>query len=126
VTKQEHAEFKRIKSLADLEQSMKGNGGRVTMFDYYADWCVECKRMERTTFVDPTVAGLMDRMQLVQADVTDNDDVDQALMRAFGVIGPPAILFFDDQGQEMPRYRLVGYFDAEEFSTHLQQVLAAQ
>jgi thiol:disulfide interchange protein DsbD len=68
----------------------------------------------------------MGQMQLVQADVTDNDDVDQALMKAFGIIGPPAILFFNGEGEELQRYRLVGYFDAEEFSAHLQQVLATQ
>jgi len=126
VTEQNHAEFIRIKSLDDLEQSLGASGGRVTMLDYYADWCVECKRMERTTFVDPSVAALMGQMQLVQADVTDNDDVDQALMKAFGIIGPPAILFFNGEGEELQRYRLVGYFDAEEFSAHLQQVLATQ
>ena len=123
---EQHAEFKRIKSLGDLEQSLASNGSRVTMFDYYADWCVECIRMERTTFIDPGVASLMDELQLVQADVTANDDVDQELMRAFGVIGPPAILFFDSEGNEMKPYRLVGYFDAEEFTAHLENVLAAR
>ena len=65
------------------------------MLDFYADWCVECKRMERNTFPDTGVQGLLDQFQLLQADVTANDDVDQALMKSFGIIGPPAILFFD-------------------------------
>ena len=95
------------------------------MFDFYADWCVECIRMERRTFPDPVVAELMGRFRLLQADVTPNDDVDQALMRKFDIIGPPAILFFDGAGREMKNYRLVGYFTPDEFSEHLQRVLSA-
>jgi thiol:disulfide interchange protein DsbD len=124
----EHPAFQRVKSLEDLDRSLTAAvaAGQGAMFDFYADWCVECKRMERNTFPDPAVRDLLDRMRLLQADVTANDETDQALMRAFGVIGPPAILFFDRQGREMEAYRLVGYFEPEEFSGHLQQVLAAQ
>ena len=96
------------------------------MMDFYADWCVECKRMERNTFPDPEVAALMGEMRLLQADVTANDDVDQELMREFGIIGPPAILFFDRAGREMRAYRLVGYFEPDEFSAHLERVLEAR
>ena len=96
------------------------------MLDFYADWCVECIRMERNTFPDDSVNSLLERFQLLQADVTSNDDIDQELMKFFGIIGPPAILFFDREGAEMPAYRLVGYFDPEEFSAHLNKVLAAQ
>jgi thiol:disulfide interchange protein DsbD len=124
----EHTTFHRVKSLEDLEQSLSEAGamGRETMLDFYADWCVECKRMERNTFPDSGVQALLDRFQLLQTDVTANDGVDQDLMRAFDIIGPPAILFFNRDGVEMKAYRLVGYFDPEEFSGHLQQVLAAQ
>jgi thiol:disulfide interchange protein DsbD len=72
------------------------------------------------------VAQLMDELQLLQADVTANDETDQALMKKFGIIGPPAILFFDRQGREMKQYRLVGYFEPEEFASHLEKVLAAR
>jgi len=96
------------------------------MLDFYADWCVECKRMERNTFPEPEVRALMEQLQVLQADVTANDDLDQALMKAFGIIGPPAILFFNRQGEEMRSYRLVGYFTAEEFSAHLEKVLSAR
>jgi len=126
VTKAEHAEFERIKSLDDLEAALAAGGSSGTMFDFYADWCVECKRMERNTFPESRVAALLDELQLLQADVTANDGTDQALMRHFGVIGPPAILFFDRNGVEMKAYRLVGYFGPEEFAAHLEQVLAAR
>ena len=126
VVAEQHAEFQRVKSLDDLDRALAGGGSAGTMFDFYADWCVECKRMERNTFPAPRVAALLDELQLLQADVTANDDVDQALMRRFGVIGPPAILFFDRNGQEMEAYRLVGYFDPDEFAEHLEKVLAAR
>jgi thiol:disulfide interchange protein DsbD len=124
---QEHAAFIRVKSLQELEQALAaaGQGGRGAMLDFYADWCVECKRMERNTFPDPGVQALLARLQPLQADVTANDAVDQALMRAFGIIGPPAILFFDRNGNELKPFRLVGYFDPAEFSTHLARVLDA-
>jgi thiol:disulfide interchange protein DsbD len=124
----EHTTFGRIKSVKDLEQSLSQARvtGTNTMLDFYADWCVECKRMERNTFTDSGVQALLDRFQLLQTDVTANDGTDRELMRTFDIIGPPAILFFDRDGVEMKAYRLVGYFDAGEFSRHLQQVLAAR
>jgi thiol:disulfide interchange protein DsbD len=124
-TTQDHPAFTRIKSLQDLNLAVEGAAatGKPAMLDFYADWCVECKRMERNTFPEPAVQALLDRMLPLQADVTANDDVDQELMQAFGVIGPPAILFFGPDGREMPAYRLVGYFDPQEFSTHLRRVL---
>ena len=96
------------------------------MLDFYADWCVECLRMERNTFHMPQVQAMLARLQPLQADVTPNDSTDQALMRKFGIIGPPAILFFNRSGEEMKAWRLVGYFPPEEFSKHLEGVLAAQ
>jgi len=121
-------EFRRIKSLADLGAALErsAEASRPAMLDFYADWCVECIRMERNTFPEPAVAALMARMELLQADVTPNDEIDQALMQRFGIIGPPAILFFDSRGQEMRAFRLVGYFTPEEFSAHLERVLGAQ
>ena len=124
----EQMEFRRIKSLQDLdtELAQAGSVGQGAMLDFYADWCVECIRMEKNTFKDTGVGALMERMHLLQADVTANDDTDQELMRKFGIIGPPAILFFNRQGEEMRAYRLVGYFTSKQFVTHLQKVIAAQ
>jgi thiol:disulfide interchange protein DsbD len=123
-----HAPFAQIKSLQDLERSLVKAAAqdRVSILDFYADWCVECKRMEQNTFPDAGVSALLNRMDTLQADVTAYDEVDQELMKAFDIIGPPAILFFDADGEEMKAYRLVGYFEAEEFAAHLQSVLAAQ
>ncbi len=125
---QEQAAFARIKSLEDLQLAVQqaNVSGKGAMLDFYADWCVECLRMERNTFHEPDVQALLSSLQPLQADVTPNDAVDQKLMREFGIIGPPAILFFDRNGKEMKDWRLVGYFPPEEFAGHLKAVLAAQ
>ena len=123
----QHVEFKRIKSLADLDAELSQTSAKdkPAMLDFYADWCVECIRMERNTFPDEAVQILLEQIQPLQVDVTANDDIDHALMKNFGIIGPPAILFFDRRGEEMRPYRLVGYFTPEEFSDHLQLVANA-
>jgi thiol:disulfide interchange protein DsbD len=124
----EHQAFQRIKSVGDLELALSsaGSNNRPVMLDFYADWCVECKRMERNTFAEPEVQEAFEQFDLLQADVTANDDVDQELMKAFGIIGPPAILFYNPAGEEMKAYRLVGYFEPGAFAAHLESVLAAQ
>ncbi len=128
VAEADHVTFARIKSLDDLRREVRQANaqGRPAMLDFYADWCVECIRMERNTFPEPPVQALLAQMHPLQADVTDNDDVDQALMGAYGVIGPPAILFFGPDGAELEDFRLVGYFTPDEFAAHLRQVLAAR
>ena len=124
----EHISFKRVKSLGDLETvvARANQAGKPAMLDFYADWCVECVRMERNTFGEPEIQALFGEIQPLQADVTLNDDTDQALMEKYDIIGPPAILFFDRQGKEMRGYRLVGYFEPEEFAEHLRSVLESQ
>jgi thiol:disulfide interchange protein DsbD len=128
VNSAEHVSFQRIKSLDDLDSAVNraSQSGQLAMLDFYADWCVECIRMERNTFGEPEIQSLFAQIKPLQADVTENDKTDQALMKKYDVIGPPAILFFDRQGNEMPAFRLVGYFEADEFANHLQNVLGAQ
>lgn len=128
VNSAEHVSFQRIKSLDDLDSAVNraNQSAQPAMLDFYADWCVECIRMERNTFGEPEIQSLFAQIKPLQADVTENDRTDQALMQKYGVIGPPAILFFDRQGKEMPAFRLVGYFEADEFANHLQNVLEAQ
>jgi len=117
--------FKRVKSVADLDREIAAANaaGKWVMFDFYADWCVSCKEMEKYTFVDPAVAKLLDTMVLLQADVTANDDVDQALLKRFGIFGPPSILFFGLDGQERKDHRVVGYMKAEKFGAHVAATL---
>ena len=96
------------------------------LLDFYADWCVSCKELERETFADSTVRAALAEMVTLRADVTANDDDDRALMEKFGIIGPPAILFFGPDGRERRKYRLVGFLSAEAFDAHLRTLLAAR
>ncbi|MDG2316426.1 MAG: protein-disulfide reductase DsbD [Gammaproteobacteria bacterium] len=116
--------FQSIGSVAELEEALSdaSNTGTPVMVDFTADWCVACKEYERYTFPDTTVIAALDPFMLLQIDVTDNNDDDQALLEYFSSFGPPTIAFFDRQGQELEAYKLVGFVGAEEFSSHVLQV----
>jgi thiol:disulfide interchange protein DsbD len=118
----QHAVFQRIKTVGDLDRELSAASGKPVMLDFYADWCAACKEMERYTFSDPAVIREMERFVLLQADVTANDEQDQALMQdRFGIPGPPAILFFDRDGEELRGYRLMGYEPAQDFAERLRR-----
>jgi len=120
------AVFKPIKSVAELERELAatGSAGRPVMLDFYADWCVSCKELERYTFSDPTVVAELDRFILLRADVTANDEQDRELMQGrFGIPGPPAVLFFDAEGRELRGSRVIGFKPAREFADHLQRLV---
>ena len=118
-------DFTKIKSVQDLDEMLARSewDQKTIMLDFYADWCPTCKEMERFTFPDPAVQAALGEMLLLKADVTENDDIDQALMKRFDIIGPPAILFFV-RGKERRQYRLVGFVDAENFVDHIRKLNA--
>jgi thioredoxin:protein disulfide reductase len=113
--------FKRIKTTADLDRELAAARARglPVMLDFYADWCVSCKEMEKYTFTDAGVREVLDRGLLLQADVTANDAEDRALLDRFGIFGPPTIAFFGPDGHERRNFRLVGFVPAERFREHL-------
>jgi thiol:disulfide interchange protein DsbD len=96
--------------------------GKPVMLDFYADWCVSCKEMERNTFTDPKVAALLSGMVLLQADVTANSDEERALLKRFGLFGPPGMIFWKADGTQSD-YKVVGYEPPEKFIASLQAVL---
>jgi thiol:disulfide interchange protein DsbD len=114
--------FKRIKNLAELNQQLAQAQGKITLLDFYADWCVSCKEMERDTFSDPAVQARWANAVRLQIDMTNNTADDKALLKHFSLYGPPAILFFDKQGKESGNFRVVGYQDAALFMKTLQQI----
>ncbi|MEY3862270.1 MAG: Thiol:disulfide interchange protein DsbD [Pseudomonadota bacterium] len=113
--------FERVKSVAELDARLANSQGRPVMLDFYADWCVACKELEQFTFGDKKVQQLLKDTVLLQADVTANSDADRALLKRFGLYGPPGIAFFNGRGQEMPSLKTVGFQNAERFSRTLQQ-----
>ncbi|MEZ5498437.1 MAG: protein-disulfide reductase DsbD [Steroidobacteraceae bacterium] len=110
--------FERIKTVADLDAAVRGASaaGQGVMLDFYADWCVSCKEMEKYTFTDAAVQQGLGRVRLLQADVTKNDPEDQALLKHFGIFGPPTIAFYGRDGVERKNFRVVGFMPAAEFA----------
>ena len=116
--------FRRIKSVDDLDKAIADatSIGRPVMLDFYADWCVSCKEMEKYTFSDAAVLAALADAVTLQADVTAMDAEDQALMQRFGIIGPPTIMFFTADGVEQTARRVVGFKAAAEFAAHVESV----
>jgi thiol:disulfide interchange protein DsbD len=109
--------FKRIKSVDDLQRELDAASAahKPVMLDFAADWCVSCKEMDRDTYSDSGVQAALKDAVLLQADVTANDATDQALLKHFGIYGPPSIMFFGANGQELTAYRVVGYMAPKDF-----------
>ncbi len=122
---EQHVSFQRIKSEADLSNvlAQAKSQGRPVMLDFYADWCVSCKEMEAFTFPDSRVREQLSDAILIQADVTKNDADDKALLKKFGLFGPPGIILYDRAGVELTAGRVVGYMPAAKFSEHLKAYL---
>ena len=113
--------FETVKAL-DLDARLK-TADKVAMLDFYADWCVSCKEMERFTFSDPQVQARLGRMVLLRADVTANTADDKALLKRFRLFGPPGIVFFDAGGREIEGLRVIGYQSPEKFIKSLDLAL---
>jgi thiol:disulfide interchange protein DsbD len=125
---EQHLGFKRIKTVADLDRELAAAAasGRSAMLDFYADWCVTCIEMEEYTFIRPEVQAALANTVTLQADVTKNDAEDRALLKRFGVFGPPWIIFFDEHGKERDGYDVVGFMSAEEFAAHVRRAVPLQ
>ena len=113
--------FRKIASVEELDRELAAaqSASQPVMLDFYADWCVSCKEMEKYTFSVPEVQQDLAGFVLLKADVTANNEADQALFRRFGVYGPPTTAFFGTQGRECRAFRLVGYVKADDFRSHL-------
>ena len=117
--------FTRVKSVVELDTAIKNAYGKTVMLDFYADWCTSCKEMEKLTFSDKKVKAALANTVLLQADVTANNDDDQALLKRFGLFGPPGIIFFDKTGAEL-KTRVIGYKNVDDFAAILNQLKSDQ
>jgi thiol:disulfide interchange protein DsbD len=114
--------FERVVSIADLDARIAASD-RPVMLDFYADWCVSCKEMERFTFSDRQVQERMGQMLLLKANVTENNEADKALIARFSQFGPPGIIFFNKEGKENNDLRVVGFMQAAPFAGILDRAL---
>ena len=122
VAEHQGLDFQRIKTTADLDAALgaAASEGKSAMLDFYADWCVSCIEMEEYTFTEAGVRAALSNTVLLQADVTANDEEDQALLKRFGVFGPPTIIFFGTEGLQRHGYEVVGYMKAMDFAEHVR------
>ena len=118
--------FQPIKGKAGLAQALgeAARAGRPVVLDFYADWCIECKKLERETFDSAAISAKFADFTLLRADVTLNDSEDRALLAELSLYGPPAVLIFDRSGRERRGQRLVGFEGPEAFSARLDLGLA--
>lgn len=120
----QHADFQRVEQPAEIRDMLRQarEQGRPVVLDFYADWCISCKVMERNVFSKPDVIQALGPYNLLQIDMTDNTPEQQALLNELGLFGPPAILFYGRNGEELPRMRVLGEMNREEFLNHLREV----
>ncbi|MEI6848278.1 MAG: protein-disulfide reductase DsbD [Chlorobiaceae bacterium] len=120
LVKEPKSGFTRIHSVEELDLALK-SAKKPIMLDFYANWCVACKEMDQFTFHDPNVIAQLHKLTLLQVDVSANNAADKALMKRFGLFGPPGIIFFDVSGKEISDSRVIGVIDAEAFSNHIRK-----
>ncbi|MGK5076833.1 protein-disulfide reductase DsbD [Janthinobacterium sp. HLX7-2] len=120
---QVHAQpFTRVKTVEQLDAALAQLNGKPALLDFYADWCVSCIEMEKLTFVDPAVREKMGQAVLLQVDVTANDADDKAMLKRFQLFGPPGIIMFNPQGQEIAQSRVIGFQNAQTFLASLRKL----
>ena len=105
--------FKQVRNMPELEKAIKAAHNKTIMLDFYADWCVACKELERFTFSDPKIQAALKDVELLQVDVTENSQNDLAILNHFKLFGPPGMVFFNKNGQEVAPLKTIGYQDAE-------------
>ncbi|MGB6976567.1 MAG: protein-disulfide reductase DsbD, partial [Gammaproteobacteria bacterium] len=116
--------FQPVKTVAELQQALAlaKQQNRPALVDFYADWCTSCKIMAKQTFADPRVQKALNHFVVLQANITDNNENDQALLQQFGVIAPPTVLFYNPTGEELSHLRIVGEMDPDQFLKVIQEV----
>ncbi len=114
--------FKQVRNIPELDKAIKAARHKTVMVDFYADWCVACKELERFTFSDPKIQAALKDVVLLQVDVTENSQDELALLNRFKLFGPPGMVFFNKSGQEVAPLKTIGYQDAETLLKTIQRL----
>jgi thiol:disulfide interchange protein DsbD len=116
--------FAVVKNMEQLNQKLlqAKNNNQEVILDFYADWCVSCVIMDRSVFTRPEIKKALEKFMLLRADVTQNNDFDQAILQRFQVVAPPTIVFFDTQGTPLPARQIVGEVDSKQFLADLERL----
>ena len=112
-----------MSNLTELENAIKSSSKPV-LIDFYATWCASCNELDEITFKDEAVLKKLENFTLLRVDVTKNSNDDAQIMKKFGLIGPPAILFFragSHMQDELKNARLIGFYPPEKFLAHLEK-----
>ena len=107
-------QFTKIFTTEELFEQIK-DSKRITLVDLYADWCVACKELDKYTFSDEKVSSLLKNINLIKLDITKTNRDNSKFLKDYKLFGPPAILFFNNDGKEIKQARIVGFIDAEDF-----------
>ena len=122
VSKKSELDFEVVNSISELDALLEKNKGKKIMLDFAAEWCVACKELDEVTFADSTVQAKLGEYILIRADVTANSDAEKALMKKYGVFGPPALIFFDENIEVKSAKTIIGFIEPEKFLTHLDNI----
>jgi len=116
--------FKVVTSVRELDLALTAARlhERPVLLDFYADWCISCKEMDRDTFGNADVSSVLQGFDLLRADVTGNTDQDRALLKRFNLVGPPGVIFFRADGREVRERRVIGFMGPPDFLKVLQDV----
>lgn len=123
MTSYESLPFRRVKTVAELDEIVRQSNNQYLMVKFYADWCVSCKEMERFTLSDAQVQARLEDVMLLTIDVTEGNADDMALLKRFNLFGPPGILFIDRQGNDIPDVRVIGFLNKNDFLAVLNAIL---
>ncbi len=116
------ADFKIVKSNQELNKAIN-EAKKPLLIDFSAEWCAACKELEENTFSNKEVIDLMKNFELIRVDVTKNSDEDKAMQKRYGIVGPPAIIFYDRDKRELKSKKVIGYKDPKAFMPILKSIL---
>ena len=122
LSQQEKLSFEVVHSISELDKILEKNSEKKVLLDFSAAWCTSCKELEEITFTDADVMAKMKEFLLVRADITQNSTQEKELSKKYGVFGPPAIIFFDENSVVMKDKTVIGFIEPKEFLMHLNSI----